>query len=531
MPLRAAVLALLSAAAPLAAQQRPGDRLVLLVTGPSGLAIAGARGELQLEPGRLLPALRDLPPARASQRWVTGDSNDRGLLRFDGHDEAAANVAGAGLVTTSNGLGALVGRLLPGRAQRLLLQPMAAVTTATGSEPFTLHAVGWLPDGTRVPVPVQRGTEVRLPIGTYEIWASSADGWTWQRLSLASGQRCELRFDGPAQRLRAAAGAEIYAAGRFDVPLFGDGRETTLRGAALAAPLLSLRGGCVHGPEVLPGPPRQEPIDWPQVREAPATARFAAARGDGQEPPVLITLVRTDTDRWRPLWIAPWQDGLTTLANVTGDGWLLRLDAGLAPRALPWPDRELLGRGPLAPGVPLTVHARDEQGLPVVDLAVEYTPEHMDPAQVAARSDPRGAVQFGPVLGPGLLTVSDPRFLNLDVPIAQIPLDGLAVTVTAGSELRGRAVWPDGTPARGVVVTLRDPGGRLRPAARAVAAGPDGSFLFGGLPDDLDLVLFASTQRDGRTWTGRLPRARAARDAVDLVVADEDPSLAPPDRR
>ncbi|MFY9344823.1 MAG: hypothetical protein WAT39_20185, partial [Planctomycetota bacterium] len=179
------------------------------------------------------------------------------------------------------------------------------------------------------------------------------------------------------------------------------------------------------------------------------------------------------------------------------------------------------------PGVPLAVRARDEHGLPAIDVAVEYVPDGMDAAAVAGHTDGRGEARLGPALAPGVLHVVDPRFANQAIALDAIPGDGVAVTVTAGSELRGVAKWPDGTAARGVVVTLRDAAGRLRPAQRAVVSGDDGSFAFAGLPERAPLVLFASASRDGRTWSGKLDRLRAGGDDCELVLRNEDPELGP----
>jgi len=155
----------------------------------------------------------------------------------------------------------------------------------------------------------------------------------------------------------------------------------------------------------------------------------------------------------------------------------------------------------------------------------------MDPAQLDTSTDERGEARFGPVHAPGRLRVSDPRFLNQQLELEAVPHDGLPLVVAAGSSLLGTATWPDGSPAIGVVVTLRDADGRLRPALRAVASDSRGAFAFAGLPDDRPLVLFASAQRDGRTWSGKLERQRAGGEAVALMLRDEDPQLLPPGGR
>ncbi|MBM4063105.1 MAG: carboxypeptidase regulatory-like domain-containing protein [Planctomycetes bacterium] len=523
------------------APERPPVGLVMLVVGPGRQLVAGARGTFFCEPTHRLPALGDLDSRTAaalpvpSAQWFVGTSSERGVLRAARPGDDPSGRAGAGLVTTDQGLGALVGRLLPGPAQRVELQPMAAVTTATGSETFTLHARAWLPSGEAVRLPASSGTEVRLPGGTYEVWAQSADGWTWQRLELASGQRTELRFDGPAQRLRRSGGARVHPAGFPEVDLFGDHGEATLRGGALGAPLAGMLAGTVLPPQVVPGPPRLEAILWPPATEpAPRLRLGAPSPVEQARDTALVTLARGPQGRWSVLHVSPlhrdaagaWYE---TAASPQGDSWLLLLASERAPLALPWSERARFGehaRDCAQRIAPLVVRARDESGLPAVDLAVDYVPANMEPATVLGHTDAGGTARLGPVVGPGTLRTSDPRFANQDLHLETIPAEGVTLTVASGSELSGRVTWPDGSAAAGVPVTLRDPRGRLRPEQRTVVCAADGTFHFTGLRDDLDYVLFASTPREGRTWTARLARALPG-EPVELTVRDEDPVLGP----
>lgn len=397
-----------------------------------------------------------------------------------------------------------------------------------------------MPDGELVRLPPRSGTEVRLPAGSYEVWADTADGWLWQRLVLVSGRRTTLTLEDPAQRLRRATRAPIHPAGRPDVDLFGTREEIALRGAALGAPLATATSGWLAAPRLVPGPPQPMALPWPPTVTAEATSDltsspFAAPADSG----AVVVLQRGQDQLWRALYAAPLQRTDGSLAaplpqTVAGDSWLLLLANGLAPRAVPWSERQRLAVASATDadrGSPLLVHARDEAGAPIVDLAVEYTPEAMDPATVAAHSDARGTARLGPVLGPGTLRLVDARYRNQAIPLATIPAEGVAVVAADGAELRGSVRWPDGSPGQGIVVTVRDPSGTLRPASRSVAAAADGSFVFPGLPEDVDLVVFAAAQRDGHTFSGRRSGARAGGPELALDVRDEDPELAPRPRR
>lgn len=530
-----------------AAAQRPAEDYVLVVTGPDGQPVGDARADLFCHPTVELPALRELgvlPPAVAAAvdagQWHHGTSNGRGVLRLGTRGSAAAGSRAEGLVATADGLGAVVADLQPGPAQPVALQPMAAVTTGSGNEEFTLHARALLPNGQLVRLPPRSGTEVRLPAGTYEAWADTADGWLWQRLVLVSGRRTTLTIEGPAQRLHRATRAAVHPAGRPDIDLFGSREEIALRGAALGAPLATATSGWLAAPLVVPGPPQPMALPWPPSVATEPTSELTFGNAAAPAPSgAVVVLQRGQDQMWRALYAAPLQLAAGRLAapvpqTVAGDSWLLLVANGMAPRAVPWSERQRLATATTTDadrGQPLLVHARDEAGAPIVDLAVEYTPEAMDPATIAAHSDARGTAHLGPVLGPGTLRLVDARYRNQALPLAAIPAEGVSLVAADGAELRGTVRWPDGSPGQGIVVTVRDPSGTLRPASRSVAAAADGSFVFRGLPEDADLVVFAAAQRDGHTFSGRRSGARAGGQELALAVRDEDPDLDPTRRR
>ena len=492
------------------------DTLQLLLRDPA--PVADATAELIAVPEQPLPALAELGIGGAPVS-LSARSDARGGVRIALPADRRALVA-SGHVHTAAGLGGLVADLRPGRAQRIDLMPMGEVTTATGSETFTLHARALLPSGASALLAPQTGTKVRLPAGSYELWARSDDGWLWRRLTVVSGSRTQLDFTAPARAFPIPVGTELRPAGWPWLDLVGGGDRITLRGAARSVALVTRWRDQWLGPRVpdLASDPALPP--WP----GPSDGRRVEVP-DGTR---LISLLRQRSGGWQLLEADTVRNNTTALSlPAAGDVWLLQLAPGRAPVAGPWSGGAL----PVLPqpiGVPLVITAREPGGTPVPGLRVDYTPLDMDPAAMTADSDERGIARLGPVHGPGRLCISDPRFLNQQIELPAVPSDGITVVVERGSELAGRTTWPDGTPARGVVVTLRDADGRLRPAVRAVASGDGGEFAFVGLPDDRPLVLFASAQREGRTWSGKLDRQLAGGDAITLVLRDEDPQLLPP---
>lgn len=541
--LRAAAIFGLCLAAPLRAQAPGGaapgtaaPEIVVLLRDPSGAPVAGATGWLCVEPVHAPAALPDgLPAPRSahspSRREVVATSDARGVLRFTPPTDGQPPGAGAGAVTTAAGLGALLPRLHAGRAARLMLTPLAEVSTSTGSEPFTLWARATFPDGTAVTLPPLRGNAVRLPAGDYEVWSETADGWSWQRLALAPGRRTVLQFDGQAQRLAIAPDAFVHPAGWPALDLGAGGTNAVLRGAALAAPLISWLGPAqawrVDGPRVVPGPPERLPIDWPPAGTSPAERERFTLAADAPPDATLFALSRNDRGDFRLLAAAPVRGGAFELPpRPAGDTWLLLLATDRAPAAWPWSPLPAGAQLASAPGVELVVDLRDATGLPAVDAAVEYVPDGQEAATVAAHADALGRARFGRVTGPGTLAVSDARFANQTIALARVPVEPLTVVVSAGQRCAGHARFAPGGAAATIVVTLRDPRGLLRPAERTVVAADDGAFAFDGLPEDGALVLFATARRDGRTWSARRT-VLAGDDAIELQLFDEDPKLEP----
>jgi hypothetical protein len=397
-------------------------------------------------------------------------------------------------VTTDQGLGAVLPRLFARRLQRVTLEPMAEISTATGTEPFELHA------------------RARL-----------ADGWTWQRLVLRAGGRATLRFDGTAQRVRVPADAYLHPDGWSTMPLRGPGDdlEVLLRGNALAAPLVTWTDERVTPARVLPGPPTVEPIAWP-----PASDRELRTVAGGIPGATWYGLVRQERGGYRLVARAraDEQGDVALPPDPGGDSWLLA-EGPFAPFAVPW------SRGPARPGgeqpargVPLTLQARNGQNLPVVDLVCTYTPDGMPAAAVVARTDAVGVARFGPLRGPGALTIDDPRYANQRIELETVPTRPLPVAVQRGASCRGTVAFDDGHSDATIVLTLRDPRGLLRPAERTIALQPGEEFAFDGLPDEADLVLFATATRTGKTWSARRIVRSGARD-LELVLADEDPEF------
>lgn len=533
--------ALLSAVAYLPSQRpNTGPRvpaIIALLRDPSGAKVQDATGWLMTEPAWQLAALQgsDLPTLATGTpkpQEITATSDRRGVLRFP-IDEQSLAAAGSGMVTTTAGLGALLPRLHAQRTPLITLEPMALVTTATGSESFVLIARATLPDGSKLTLPPQQGNQVRLPAGDYEVWAGGRDGLIWQRVQLAPGTRTELQFAGAVQRLRLAKDAYVHPATMPSLSLRqfageefgGETDEVTLRGAALAAPWITWSNGIVTPARVVPGPPTVAVRAWPpqgDLRERSRTYRLAKTApaetvllGLLRKPDRSFDVVAYATNREQPLRMP---------SSPNGDAWLLVLAPGRAPYAQPWSttaDGQEL-RSPK--GLPLTIAARDRRALPIADLMVSYIPERQDAAALLARTDATGVARFGNVTGPGTLQVSDERYRNQEVPLELVPSESLPLVIDDGETLRATVAFADGAASDAIVVTLRDPSNELRPRERSLVASTGVPFSFYGLPSEHNLLLIATAQRDGKTWSARRV-VNALDEDVVVTLRNEDPVL------
>ncbi len=526
-----ALLTFLSAAAAAAGQQ-PGSELTVVLRDQNMNAVVGAHGRIVQRPAFSYPALAEFhglarPTDTVAARTLVATSDERGTMRFAPRTIDEAPGAGSGLVWNEAGLGALVSDLQPSRPQRLVLQPMASVTTSTGSEELEVFARAVLPSGRTVMPTLDRGHEVRLPAGAWELWVRRDDEWVWLRRAIAPGQRLEVTFAGKPHRVIAAPDtAMLRPDGRADVVF---GAESVLWGDAASAPLVALRHGVVSGPWVIP-PAASSPSTWPRG-EQPAMVAVSATGANGRT--TVFGVRRTDNGFrvFGAVPVAPTDADSATFAMAApppGDTWLLFVADDRAPRAIPWTGAPRV-QPDSAAGVPFRVEVRDDNGDPCVDVALEYEPVGMAPAAVAGHTDGRGIARLGPVIGPGVLRVCDERYANASFDLDTVPVGALSVRVEPGHEVRGTAHWPDGAPVAGAVVTLRDAAGVLRPSQRAVVSGDDGSFVFTGLPANRPLVLFASIERDHRTWSTKIDRALAGRAPFALELRNEDPELGPRD--
>jgi len=519
--LRLTLIALLPA---LPGQTPASAGLQGLVFDPGRKPVADAEVTFLPAPLPDLVALRDvMPPLPGSS--VRSDA--RGVFRL-----ATAEV-GALLVRTDRGLGALAGPVLPHARVRLDLAPMAALTTETGSEPFTLWAAWLADDGNRWRLPAQSGTEVRLPAGHYEVWLRRSEGLVHRAVELRSGETLRIGLQGTARRLQLAADGAVWPERWPDVALLSPGAPgcnvwSLSEGLRLCYGNAS-DGRLLRDLRLPPGPlvtiRTPDELGFPAGRRCPHRCT-----GPGGTPlPAQVFLLLGSGSAARVVATATTDAaGHCTLVSTRGqeaDATVLWLADGKAPRAMPFRDLATDAVVELLAGEPLAVRCSDSSGAPAADVQLELLVDDQEAAAMALGADARGTCTLPHRPRSGTLRVVDPRFLNNEFVLPPTSA-GVSLGLLPGVQLLGRVVLPDDTPAAGAAVTLRDPQGRLRPVERTLAADADGRFRFGGLPEDGRFVVFAQQRRAEHTWSGKLPLAVADGAECTIVLRDEDP--APP---
>jgi hypothetical protein len=510
--------------------------IVLLLRDPSGATVKHAKGWLRSQPTWQLDAIAStrlsllgLASPRATEHVATCDT--RGLLRFSS-DTGNHIAAGSGIARTEAGLGALIPRVYAGRANRITLRPLAEVTTATGSETITLLARARLADGSTIVLPIQKGQKLRLPQGSYEIWAGTIDGVIWQQLQIKSGERKTLNFSLPAQRLRYGTQTTVHPSGharallrQFIAPPIDEGDyEIALLGDARHAPLISYRDGIVSSPRAATPPISLTAKIWPPPADHTLEAVSFQLAEEAPLDTRLIGLSRKDDGSFRIVAYAKNVNGKLTMPTCPdGDSWLLLLANGRAPLAQPWATADKNAHLMPPEGRTFSIVARDQNDIPIQDLACSYTPHNQDAAQLNSHTDAFGTARFGAVTAPGLLRISDPRYANQEVDLDLLPADSLKLKIDTGTSSKGSASFSDKFIDQSIIVTLRDPLAELRPAQRTLVTAPGKSFAFSGLEMDHNYVIFATAQRDGKTWSAR--QIIHATDDFHLVLKNEDPKI------
>jgi len=499
--------------------QQPEPALHGLVTTDSGRPLAGARLTFQPEEDHQVILLRG---------WV--GAGPRQLARTDAHGRYRIRCRSAGCLLVQHepsGLGAVVYRASPNSFRTVQARPMGELLLP-GGEHAVAHVLAMSPAGQQTHLGQWPGPRIRLPEGRYRLLVGSRGSWTESRCQVVSGHRLELQ-PGPARHrvLRLYDGflGRITLQGWPRVAL----ATTTGEVAVPDGPgprILQVweeRQGCVLLRQVWVQQRTQslapssralqvlhvEDADGNPVVGASCFSCYQSAGG-------LRNLSRSQSDG----------RGLARIADVSREptGFVLALKKGLALGHAEVFGADHAVKVQLQPGHPVPVLVLGPRGNPQPGVEVRLEPAAAPWAACRSFTDPKGQVLFGDLpLGAARARLLGTPFLMEAHPV-RVAKGARRTTIQArpGYEIRGRVLLPSGWPAANALVTVREPRGSSPLGEKVACTGPDGSFTLSGLPKELPLVLIASLEHGGRTWTSKALRVAAESLGLRVQLLAED---------
>ncbi len=481
---------------------------------------------------RRLPAA---PPLR-------GTTDVRGRFRFEVPPTPALCV-----VLGPGGLGAVVPDAAPDAPLQIVAQPLGELIREDG-RPF-VGRIRLAADRPAPPLlPDQDGTKLALPAGDYLGW-----------------------FGSPAVEL--AFHIDSATRTRWTVT-----EPTAPRRPTLPPPPAShswIATGSVRWPLTLPCDPGTGVMPEPALPAAPDqleawlrgpsgdrlwTAAWPLRGVDGPTAPgpglwiacrVAATGSAAGTETWMFTTALTAAGDVVVLAvdRVAADGtahallrdpadstWpaathLVLWSPGSAVSALALPSSIASSAPPLAvpaPGPAQSVRVRvlDAEGAPLAGAHVRLDPSRHPAVLHRDRdTDSSGLARLHGLLPDtaSTLLVTHPRHLPRTLQLSAEAEAEVMVQLTAGLSVVGKVFGPDGHPAGGVGVELRETTAASVAGARRVSTGADGSFRFDGLPDGT-FTLFTSRQVGATTWSGiRRGVQSGTGDEWRLDLRSEDP--------
>ncbi|MHC4852631.1 MAG: hypothetical protein ACYTGW_08195 [Planctomycetota bacterium] len=488
-----------------------------VVTADTGKPLAGAQLTFQPEEGHdviLLQGWVGAGPAQAAR------TDERGRYRIP------CRSAGCLLVQHS-GFGALVHRTSPNTFRTVQARLMGELVLPGGAATVT-HVLALSPGGQPTHLGPRTGRRIRLPEGAYQLLTRFDGRWFESRCRVISGQQQVLQA-GPAQRRT----LELYEGFRGRITPRGWPRValSTSTGKVFVPDgpgprILQVweeRQGCVLLHELWIQQQRQPLV--PSSRP-PRPARVRDARGNPvggawcfscyRSPGGVHIVSRSKTDA----------DGRARIADVASEpsGFLIVLKGGFALGHL-----ELLGAEYpvsvlLEPGHPRRLLVLGPKGNPLPDVEVQLRPVAAPWAACRSFTDAKGELLLQD------LPLGDARVRLLGTPFlieehkVQVTRAGKRAIIQArpGFKIKGHVVLPSGQPAANALVMVREPRGSRLLGEKVACTGAGGEFTFYGLPEELPLVLTASLEHAGRTWTSRALRVQAGTVNLQVKLLAED---------
>jgi hypothetical protein len=437
-------------------------------------------------------------------RTATTDAHGRFRLRCDG--------PGSLLVEHHDGFGALVHRVFPNTFQTVQARPMGELVIPGGADAVT-HILAVSPTGHTTRFGHRQGPRIRLPAGEYRLLVRS-DRWIEFRCRVISGQREVLPpvvaghrtlglYEGFRGRITLKGWPRVAlptVAGAVKVP---DGPGPRIlqiweerQGAVLLRELWLQQVGQTLSPQTLA--PSSRELRGLQVQDTsgkPVAGAWCFSCYQGSGGLRIVSRCRSN------------HRGQARIADVAKQptGFVLVHKPGFALGHVEVFGSQYPVTLRLAPGYPIRLVVLGPKAPAQVGVDVRLQPTTAPWAACGSFTNAKGQVSFKdlPLGEARVRLLGTPFLIEEHTVLVARTLTPTTIQARPGFKIHGRVLLPAGRPGANALVMVRQPRGGLGLGERVACTGPDGSFTFYGLPEDLPLVLTASLDQDGRTFTSK----------------------------
>ena len=222
--------------------------------------------------------------------------------------------------------------------------------------------------------------------------------------------------------------------------------------------------------------------------------------------------------------------GRTTVAVADADepASVIVKARGYASASLPLPDTDEILTVRLKKGHGLRLQVFDPRGNPAIDTLIAWRVDEVSLLDSVHRTDATGSVSLSDLpSGAVRLRILHPDFLDRDYLVVVEPgeIRRRIIRAEPGFRVLGRVLLPDGKPAVGAVVTLRDTMSRLPFRPRTAVTGAAGRFEIRGLPWNQRMRLSARFARAGSSFISAQILLQPDESPWEIRLKSEDPRL------
>ena len=432
------------------------------------------------------------------------------------------------MLLVTNGPDPVVGALVSSQHAALVsCEPLGAVTLGRRVDVF-LQALDSASRG--IPLGSRRSVdEVRLPAGRYRLLVVDGVRAMEQHVvQVRSGHTTAVTTVAEPRSLAIPDGPQVYvqswpgvpmprAVGRVLVP----GGRGPLRilvrtpfesGAVLERMWLDSEPAVFRIREF----PRQAVVVRDSTGEPLLGARVVSVRSPAGGPRI-VAAAQTDGRGRVEIPVAEHADPRSLVVTARG----------FSPVTVPWSGEST--EIELSRGQRVRLQVLDPRGDPAVGIPVQLIRPNAPLLTSNHTTDRLGSLSLDGLPVGGLkVRLTHPTVLDraYSVEIPAGPPQTVRIQTDPGFRVVGRILLPDGKPAPGALVSVRDTTGRSGLPEKIAVSDADGEFEIGGLPENSRLRLGAKLTLEERSYISQQVWVRPGGSRWEIELKQEDPDLA-----